>query len=74
MNPDVDALLKKAVSTTDQVERTKYYQAAQKTVIDEAAYVYLFQKNYQVAMNKDVKGFVFNPMLEQIFNIADMHK
>jgi len=74
INPDVDALLKKAVSTTDQVERTKYYQAAQKTVIDDAAYVYLFQKNYQVAMNKDVKGFVFNPMLEQIFNIADMHK
>jgi hypothetical protein len=25
-------------------------------------------------MNKEVKGFVFNPMLEQIYNIADMHK
>ncbi|VTM74647.1 Hemin-binding lipoprotein [Raoultella planticola] len=73
-NPQVDALLKQAVATTDQTERTRDYQAAQKTVIDEAAYVYLFQKNYQVAMNKEVKGFVFNPMLEQIFNIADMHK
>ena len=73
-NPQVDALLKKAVSTADQGQRTADYQAAQKTVIDEAAYVYLFQKNYQVAMNKEVKGFVFNPMLEQIFNIAEMHK
>lgn len=73
-NPQVDALLKKAVSTTDQAERTTDYQQAQKTVIDEAAYVYLFQKNYQVGMNKDVKGYVFNPMLEQIFNIAEMHK
>lgn len=73
-NPQVDALLKKAVSTADQAQRTADYQAAQKTVIDEAAYVYLFQKNYQVAMNKEVKGFVFNPMLEQIFNIAEMHK
>jgi peptide/nickel transport system substrate-binding protein len=54
--------------------RTADYQAAQKIVIDQAAYVYLFQKNYQVAMNKEVKGFVFNPMLEQIFNIAEMHK
>lgn len=36
------------------------------------AHVYLFQKNYQAAMNKEVKGFVFNPMLEQIFNIADI--
>ncbi len=73
-NPQVDALLKKAVSTTDQTARTQDYQAAQKRVIDEAAYVYLFQKNYQVAVNKEVKGYVFNPMLEQIFNIAEMHK
>lgn len=74
LNPQVDALLKKAVSTTVQADRTKDYQAAQNIVIDEAAYVYLFQKNYQVAMNKDVKGFVFNPMLEQIFNISTMRK
>ena len=49
-------------------------QQAQTIVIDEAAYVYLFQKNYQLAMNKDVKGFVFNPMLEQVFNISTMSK
>ena len=46
--------------------------AGAKIVIDEAAYVYLFQKNYQLAMNKEVKGFTFNPMLEQVFNIATM--
>jgi len=73
-NPEVDALLKKAVSTTNQAERTADYQQAQNIVINDAAYVYLFQKNYQVAMNKSVKGYVFNPMLEQIFNIATMHK
>ncbi|MEG7489655.1 ABC transporter substrate-binding protein, partial [Enterobacter hormaechei] len=50
------------------------YQQGQKVVIDEAAYVYLFQKNYQLAMNKEVKGFTFNPMLEQVFNIATMSK
>ena len=43
-------------------------------MIDEAAYVYLFQKNYQVAMNKAVQGFVYNPMLEQVFNVASMSK
>ncbi|EMH4162414.1 ABC transporter substrate-binding protein [Pluralibacter gergoviae] len=73
-NAQVDALLKQALSTSDQVERTKFYQQAQKKVIDDAAYVYLFQKNYQVGMNKSVKGYVFNPMLEQIFNISDMSK
>ncbi|MDR3432121.1 MAG: ABC transporter substrate-binding protein [Rouxiella aceris] len=73
-NPAVDDLLKKAVAVTDQQQRTDYYQQAQKIVIDEAAYVYLFQKNYQVALNKEVKGFVFNPMLEQVFNIGEMSK
>ena len=73
-NPQVDALLKQAISTTDQAARTRDYQAAQKIVIDEAAYVYLFQKNYQVAMNKAVQGFVYNPMLEQVFNVASMSK
>ena len=73
-NADVDKLLRSALSTTDQAARTKDYQQAQKIVIDEAAYVYLFQKNYQLAMNKEVKGFVFNPMLEQVFNIGTMSK
>ncbi|MGK3374128.1 ABC transporter substrate-binding protein, partial [Citrobacter youngae] len=73
-NSEVDKLLRSALATTDQVARTNDYQQAQTIVIDEAAYVYLFQKNYQLAMNKDVKGFVFNPMLEQVFNIATMSK
>ncbi len=57
-----------------RTQRTRDYQQAQKIVIDDAAYVYLFQKNYQLAMNKEVKGFVFNPMLEQVFNINTMSK
>jgi peptide/nickel transport system substrate-binding protein len=73
-NAEVDKLLKSALATTDQQVRTKDYQQAEKIVIDEAAYVYLFQKNYQLAMNKQVKGYVFNPMLEQVFNIASMSK
>ncbi|MCV9878075.1 ABC transporter substrate-binding protein [Brenneria izbisi] len=73
-NPAVDALLQKAIAVSDQKQRTDYYQQAQKVVIDEAAYVYLFQKNYQVAMNKAVQGFVFNPMLEQVFNVGQMSK
>ncbi|EEZ6608512.1 zinc-binding dehydrogenase [Escherichia coli] len=71
-NSEVDKLLRNALATTDQTQRTRDYQQAQKIVIDDAAYVYLFQKNYQLAMNKEVKGFVFNPMLEQVFNINTM--
>lgn len=73
-NSEVDKLLRNALATTDQTQRTRDYQQAQKIVIDDAAYMYLFQKNYQLAMNKGVKGFVFNPMLEQVFNINTMSK
>ncbi|EFB3642713.1 peptide ABC transporter permease [Escherichia coli] len=73
-NSEVDKLLRNALATTDQTQRTRDYQQAQKIVINDAAYVYLFQKNYQLAMNKEVKGFVFNPMLEQVFNINTMSK
>jgi peptide/nickel transport system substrate-binding protein len=40
-------LLQAALKTTDQAERTKDYQQAQKIVIDEAAYVYLFHTSWR---------------------------
>lgn len=73
-NKEVDELLDKAAASTDQVEREKLYAKVQKIVTDEAAYVYLFQKDYRLAMRDRVKGFVFNPMLEDIYDIADMSK
>jgi peptide/nickel transport system substrate-binding protein len=73
-NPEVDKLVREAAVAATQAERMKLYQKAQKIVVKDAAYVYLFQKNSQIAMRKDVKGFVFNPMLEQIYNIGSMSK
>ncbi len=73
-NPEVDKLVRQAAALSDQKQRTKLYQQAGKIVIDEAAYVYLFQKNYMIAMRDSVKGFVFNPMLQSIFNIENMTK
>jgi peptide/nickel transport system substrate-binding protein len=73
-NPEVDKLIRDSASLSDQKQRTKLYQQAQKTVIDEAAYVYLFQKNYMIATRDSVKGFVYNPMLQSIFNIDAMTK
>ncbi|MGA2081793.1 MAG: ABC transporter substrate-binding protein [Holophaga sp.] len=73
-NPTVNKMVLDAASTTDQKMRVKLYQDAQKIAINDAAYVYLYQKNSQVALSKAVKGFVFNPMLEQIFNIDTITK
>jgi len=73
-NPKVDELIRKADVTPDQAERTKLYQAAQKIVVEEAPYILLFQRNYQFAMRSNVKGYVYNPMLLQIWNLDSMSK
>jgi peptide/nickel transport system substrate-binding protein len=70
----VDRLVRQAASIVDQKQRTALYQQAQRTVVNEAAYVYLYQANSQIAMRKAVKGFVFNPMLESIYNVETMSK
>lgn len=71
-NPRVDEILARAVASSDPAERTKLYGELQEIVTDEAAYVYLFQKDYRIAMRDNLNGFVFNPMLEDIFNFADI--
>lgn len=73
-NPRVDELVRAAAVETDQAKREALYQEAQKIVVDEAAYGYLYQKNTQLAMGDDVKGYAFNPMLEQIYDFGAMSK
>ena len=73
-NDKVDELVRKAATTNDQAEREKLYQEAQKIVIEEAPYIYLYQKDFLLPVSKRVKGFVYNPMLEGIYNLAEMSK
>lgn len=73
-NPTVDTLLREAVATTNQATRTSLYRKVQAIVIKDAAYVYMYQKNYLLPMRSSVKGFIFNPMLEQVYNLSTMSK
>lgn len=73
-NAKVDELIRQAVTLSDDAERKKLYAEAQQIVVPEAPYILLFQTNYQVAMRDDVKGFVYNPMLLQMFNFETMSK
>ncbi|RMT15876.1 hypothetical protein ALP32_200196 [Pseudomonas avellanae] len=43
-------------------------------VLKDSVYAYLYQKNYTVPMRDSVKGYVFNPMLEQVFNLGSITK
>lgn len=73
-NPEVDSLLRAAASSTDHEKRVELYTRAQDMVIDDAAYIYLYQLKAIVPMRKNVKGFVFNPMLESMYNFESMYK
>ena len=73
-NPKVTELINKALATVDQKEREQLYIDAQKITNEDAPYVNLFQKNDIFAMRSSVQGYVYNPMLIQVYNLADMSK
>lgn len=73
-NERVDALIREAALLSDQEDREALYREAQRIVVDDNVYVYLFQKNERIALRKSVEGYVYNPMLLQIYNFASMSK
>ncbi|SHI31049.1 ABC transporter substrate-binding protein [Desulfosporosinus lacus] len=73
-NDQVDQLVRKAASVNDQAQRTDLYKQAQELIVQDAPYVFLVQKNYQLPMRKSVQGFVFNPMLQDMYNFEMMNK
>lgn len=73
-NPEVDKLVRQAAEISDTQERTKLYQEAQKLVLKEYAYVYLFQKSEQIGLRDNVKGYAYNPMLDDVYNVQDITK
>lgn len=73
-DPEVDEKLRLAAESTQADERLKLYNEVQNRVIEDAAYIYLYQLKAVVPMRKNVKGFVFNPMLESMYNFESMSK
>lgn len=73
-NDAVDAVLREAEKITDQNKRVELYKKAQSMVLADAPYIFLFQTNVLTPMRVNVKGFVYNPMLDDMYNFEDMSK
>lgn len=73
-NPQVDKLLREAVAKNNQEVRHNLYKQVQDIVLEDAPYILLYQKDFILPMNKRVKGFVYNPMLEGQYNLHEMSK
>lgn len=73
-NDQVDSLLHQAASINDKDKRTQLYKQAQDIIMQDAPYIFLVQKNFQLSMRKTVQGFVFNPMLQDMYNFQQITK
>lgn len=73
-NDEVDSILRQAEVLTDQAERTKLYRTVEDKVLIDAPYLFLFQNNVLTPMRANIKGYVYNPMLDDMYNFDDMSK
>jgi peptide/nickel transport system substrate-binding protein len=73
-NEEVDSLIRKALAMSDQQERAGLYNKAQDIIMEDAPYIFLYQTQTIVPMRKWVKGYVFNPMLESMYNFESIYK
>lgn len=73
-NDKVDTLIRKAAIVSDQAERTKLYYEAQDIIMEDAPYIFLYQVQTIVPVRKNVQGYIYNPMLESMYNFENISK
>jgi len=61
-NARVDALLDKALSSTDHAERAKLYEEVTRIVVDEAAGLWIYNTKWYGPYARSLKGIVFCPV------------
>ena len=61
-NPKVDALLDKALQSTDQEVRRMAYEEAARQVYEDAGGVWIYNTKWYGPYNKSVKGIRFSPI------------
>lgn len=66
-NADLDAMIDKAVRSTNQEERIKLYRQIQRVSYDTAVQIYTIHSPGVWVYRKDVKGFMDNPVFMGIY-------
>ncbi|MDR1978760.1 MAG: ABC transporter substrate-binding protein [Synergistaceae bacterium] len=60
-NPEVDKLLDEGKLVTDGPEREAIYLKLQRLIVDDAAWGFLHVNELLIGMQKNVRGFIFDP-------------
>ncbi len=71
-NPQVDSLLEQGRATTDQSKRKQIYQEAVRTLVDDAAYIFVYDPNVAQISSKKVQNFTLVP--DGINRLAEVWK
>jgi peptide/nickel transport system substrate-binding protein len=70
----VDKLYEDGQKEADAAKRTDMYKQIQKTYLDAAPIIFLYESPYPVALRKNVKGFVQIPLGNNVFSSAYIEK
>jgi peptide/nickel transport system substrate-binding protein len=73
-NDKVDSLIREAAVSSAIDKRIKLYNEAQEIIIKDAPYIFLYQVQTIVSLRNNVKGYVYNPMLESMYNFESISK
>lgn len=57
-NPELDALLERGVSITNEAERQEIYRQAEEIILDEAPWIFLYWRSNAYAVDDALQGFV----------------
>jgi dipeptide transport system substrate-binding protein len=71
-NQDFEALIKKAVTITDQAERAKLYEQAQVIMHEEAPFFLIAHSVVFLPMRKEVVGYKMSPFGRMRFDYVDL--
>ncbi len=71
-NQDFEALIQKAVVTTDHAERVKLYEQAQVIMHEEAPFILVAHSVVYLPMSKNVTGFKMSPFGRMQFDTVDL--
>ena len=71
-NAEVDTLLDQALAESDDEARFELYKKAQELIDSDAPDMDLYQKTMNIMLRDWVKGYVYNPIYTEAFNLYDM--
>jgi peptide/nickel transport system substrate-binding protein len=71
---ELDSLVERAVTSSDQRERTEAYRRLNATALDFSPHIYTFERERFVVLHSSIDGLNFNPFRASVFYYRDLYR